>query len=972
MAKKEEFRVGELTVDRSAFVDALISSISQQQRLEQEVLQASARAGCVSLSTATETGSRSLGDMSAAARERVEESALSAVEDLQFDFPSPRPEDARALTMLLAESFVRRSAEPSAKRVSSDRFRREFHVAARFVDGLLFCSARHSSTAADNQSGSENGLVGRKRDGKSSGEDSDGEAFVKAPPVMGLALSAECSAELCALVLIVIVRVLVAPSSRDDEGALGLSLAQQLLSDPALEDGARDSGVAGKDDEALIEAEVQRLQGVVANEQSAATLLHDDDEEVWAAEPDDDDFVYEGLDPGSVASAMDSLSSTPVRAPKTEPDRGLSLASAQRRLRYLLRAFSFSAVAALSPIAWARLGLVKDTAEIIKHLRRALRSSVPNDDGARSPLLAIGRGDKDDGNGIFRSEAVAQEACIEEAWVRYAYALRDHLLGLCSGNVGVSTRAAIDDLDCGGDGEPDDEEDQEDDRAHDRKGSNHGTRKHSSGSNKKKKKKKNRKDDKKMSNVATAATSNARSHYVSKDSIEEVLQVFFYLLDDQEEVPSSNGNAGDEVSLSRSVALLIFQSVIRNLVKRSSQGTNSHASSQHVEPNQVAIMSIRHGLKERLPRLTRCLEAVTERLVEIAASDRSGGTHAKAKGQASTANSQQTDRPEGGAMSLTLEQAKVLIVVMAFCCNVTFPGLEDSTSTVCVSGMPPTPLLLSSGMLRGVLKLCAVLTAFEKSPMTSGSEGGEAKPLLVGRDEEEATRKSLPLVRTLALGLLASLVAQGDSIADYSIRAPSTSRLLLFLSSSATQAELLLLGIFLSVGCPASGERNVKHSATETHSIVNSDTIHSKIATAFMDLLSANESACAGDEDGQKHDCLLMVLAWLSCLPSRVLLRIRCWMKRPEGRWFLDWTTSATEIIRQMPSPSITSDGIKNEHAEEGPTTAIDDDLKHARAAVAGQVRPRGEDKRMARYVQDAHRILKQLSEEELGSSKTD
>ena len=151
-------------------------------------------------------------------------------------------------------------------------------------------------------------------------------------------------------------------------------------------------------------------------------------------------------DPGSVASAMDSLSSNPVRAPKTEPD-GPVPGQRAGRLRYLLRA-SFSAVA-VSPIAW-RVGLVKDTAEIIKHLRRALRSSVPNDDGARSPLLAIGRGDKDDGNGIFRSEAVAQEACIEEAWVRYAYALRDHLLGLCSGNIGVSTRAAIDDLDCGG------------------------------------------------------------------------------------------------------------------------------------------------------------------------------------------------------------------------------------------------------------------------------------------------------------------------------------------------------------------------------------------------------------------------------------------------------------------------------------------------------------------------------------------
>ena len=415
MAKKDEFRVGDLTVDRNAFVDALISSISQQQSLEQEVLQASARG--VSLSTATGTRSRSLRDMSTAARERVEESALSAVEDLQFDFPSPRPEDARALTMLLAESFVRRSAAPSAKRVSLDRFRREFHVAARFVDGLLYCSTRHSSTATDNRSGGEN-------------NDSDDDTFVQAPPVMGLALSAECSAELCALVLIVIVRVLVAPTSKDDVGEFGLSLAQQLLLDPALEDDARDSAVAGKDDEALIEAELQRLQGVVANSQSGATLLHDDDEEVWAAEPDDDDFVYEGLDPGSVASAMDSLSLNHVRAPKREPDQGLSLVSAQRRLRYLLRAFSFSAVAALSPTAWARLGLVKDTAEIIKHLRRALRSSVPNDDGATCPLLVIerSRGDKDDGNSILSSEAVAQEACMEEAWVRYAYALRDHLL----------------------------------------------------------------------------------------------------------------------------------------------------------------------------------------------------------------------------------------------------------------------------------------------------------------------------------------------------------------------------------------------------------------------------------------------------------------------------------------------------------------------------------------------------------------
>ena len=139
----------------------------------------------------------------------------------------------------------------------------------------------------------------------------------------------------------------------------------------------------------------------------------------------------------------------------------MPLRALRRRLVHLLRSFSFSAVGALSAPAWSRLGLVSDVSVIVDELRRATlrqrrRMTVtrhaagkkprqPSKGNSRSsPLLSFADDDDEDDDAATAAAAGASsddydddEAAVvtamEEAWVRYAYALRDHLLALCSG-----------------------------------------------------------------------------------------------------------------------------------------------------------------------------------------------------------------------------------------------------------------------------------------------------------------------------------------------------------------------------------------------------------------------------------------------------------------------------------------------------------------------------------------------------------
>ena len=129
-------------------------------------------------------------------------------------------------------------------RCGPTRFAREFRISKDFVDGLLYCATRQSAPAPsatkndgdeDDEEEEEGGedeeakkkeaarareKAKRKAAATAAGfgalEDSDDdeeeeELVLEAPPVMGSTVSADCSAELAALVLIRCVRLLLEP-----------------------------------------------------------------------------------------------------------------------------------------------------------------------------------------------------------------------------------------------------------------------------------------------------------------------------------------------------------------------------------------------------------------------------------------------------------------------------------------------------------------------------------------------------------------------------------------------------------------------------------------------------------------------------------------------------------------------------------------------------------------------------------------
>jgi hypothetical protein len=540
------------------------------------------------------------------------------------------------------------------------------------------------------------------------------------------------------------------------------------------------------------------------------------------------------------------------------------------------------------------------------------------------------------------------------------------------------------------------------------------------------------------------AASSSAARMIPKGSVDAVLSVFFSLFDDKDDEESnasgaSNGGSdADDMSPGRSVSLLILQSVIRTLSDAPALSSSSSGGSGSgrgrgsssgggggggEQPNQLAVLSLRKGLVERLPAMGTCLEAVTDRIVEAVAD----------KPVATTAAVTASGGSDGKSKAVVLlEQARVLVTVAAFCCNVTFRGASSSSSSsssssqtasvgvVTVTGLPPTPLLLSSGLLRTALKLGAVLTAFDYKKTEDvdgddeddGGEGAEAKADTERKRAAVGARgASVAAARASVVGLVAALVAHGDTIADFAVRAPSTAKILAALSpgsagaAAAPTTEVLVLCLFLSVGCqslPTGGSRlkqqpqTTKTSTADGSFKLSGETVHGLTASAFVNLLSDDDKGGGGGGSStpvasaaSSVSQAAAVLAWLAPMPPRVLDRIRKWMRGAEGGWFVNWTESVAASLQPMPTPTpmptppdsattpVPPVRPVNESSQPGNNSnATNDDGDHHRddgdrpPEKAG--RARGRRKREAGILQDARRVLKLLGEKEAGGNKTD
>ena len=107
---------------------------------------------------------------------------------------------------------------------------------------------------------------------------------------------------------------------------------------------------------------------------------------------------------------------------------------------------------------------------------------------------------------------------------------------------------------------------------------------------------------------------------------------------------------------------------------------------------------------------------------------------------------------------------------------------------------------------------------------------------------------------------MAALVAHGDTIADFAVRAPSTAKILAALSpgsagaAAAPTTEVLVLCLFLSVGCqslPTGGSRlkqqpqTTKTSTADGSFKLSGETVHGLTASAFVQQLRAKSGTVA-------------------------------------------------------------------------------------------------------------------------------
>lgn len=294
-----------MSVNRDVFIKAMISSLEVQQELEKEV------------------GASAVAELSPAALARLDESALAGAEDFTFDFPAPTAADAIALAKALGNLT---SAKPRPS-----LFAREFVLSKRFLDGLTYCISKHGAV-----------------------EDGPG-------------LGAGLAAEIGALVLVKCVRALLvdpalAATLLRDEGldvfARPPPPAQQPPPEPPALAGfgaAEGDGQIERPTETPIEegaVEGQRGDGSAISVIAAAGSVAD--EEVWAAEPDDDDYVYEAYAPAQAHPAghtpIDVASEGAYGREGGQRGRAGTRASPRdlrRRFAGLLGAFNASALSAL-------------------------------------------------------------------------------------------------------------------------------------------------------------------------------------------------------------------------------------------------------------------------------------------------------------------------------------------------------------------------------------------------------------------------------------------------------------------------------------------------------------------------------------------------------------------------------------------------------------------------------------------------
>jgi len=763
----------------------------------------------------------------------------------------------------------------------------------------------------------------------------------------------------------------------------------------------------------------------------------DEDGEVWAAESDDDDVVYEGADPAAVAKAFKDLDAPPAALPhgmvsaygSSSSSYGSSsssygsgngitklawarsdplavAASLRKRRAYVLKSFSSSMLLALPPKTWAKLEVAQDILVIIRALRKQ-RSHDGQTTGSVAAAAAREAGTAE-GTDIPAGVQAASNA-EEEAWVRYACALRDFLIcrPLPASQTDTVLAVVLELFD-----DNDDNEGSAPNESH------------------------------AATKLAAAASRMA--------------------------LGGSSSRSEEDTGLGPgpSMALLLCHSLATSLNSHrlnsfapsgggSGSSSSGGATPQHTELSALAD-SLRRGLCARLPLLTQGLDAATEVLVAAFAApavnraSKETTTEVAAAATIPTTGFSSPGMPSpeselSGSAAVALEQARVLLGCAAFGSGVALAtsngaaGSRNSNTssnsnssgggggsgralTACPFGAPaPAALLLSSGCLRAVLKLLATLSAAppSSSSTTTTSSASEATtpPLMPPPQVLEVAR--------LARALLACWCAQGQStLVDFVVRSPSTPKALsaLHLSTAYTTATpvaasepgAVLLAMVLSMGISSTSAGatsplpgGATGFAASVHGLAR-DAATALLPLSMQEGSSISSSGCSTSvRDENDLGGVVSLVASLGALGPRVVVQVRAWAKKPAGSWVIPWlkalqaqlleapkkkkTTAATGACEAGPiTPIADTSPSLLEAAEATPSppsalapseealvsreaTADGDDNAEMEAAapeLAGEAR--GATRAAAARRAEAIRVLKQLLAVEAGGNKTD
>ena len=796
---------------------------------------------------------------------------------------------------------------------------------------------------------------------------------------------------------------------------------------------------------------------VVVVEAVSAVQEMDGDGEVWAAESDDDDVIYEGADPAEVAKAFKALDAPPApssahgmpsayssgssyrgglggvgggsgrQAMGRSCDPAAVAASLRRRRAYVLKSFSSSMLLALPPNTWAKVDLVEDIRAIIRALRKqrfydSQTTEVAPSAGSAPATPASAR------TGLETSAVTSAEGTKlsagaqaasnveEEAWVRYACALRDFLISRpLPAPQTESVLAVVLDL-------FDDDHDDE-----------------------------------------SAST--------ERDAAKELTAATSKMTLGSRSSSSGDGDAG--FGPGPSMALLLCHSLATSLNanKLSSftpSGGNGSSSSGTAASNKstelpALVDSLRRGLCTRLPLLTQGLDASTEVLVAAFAApavnqaNKETATATEAVAAFSLPELPSSSIELSGSAAVALEQARVLLGCAAFGSGVALAATNSARSrnsnsgsstsstsssnssgggservlTACPFGAPaPAAVLLSSGCLRAVLKLLATLAAATPSPSSTAAPHFLPPPQVLE-------------VARLARALLACWCAQGHStVVDFVVRSPSTPKALSVLTpltaSAAAAAPVVmmsepgavLLAMVLSMGISSSSSSSGVTSPLPggaTGFAASAHGLAREAATALLppslqtspssdgSLAAINVSGSSSSTrsvEGGDLDGAVALVASLGALGPRVVVQVRAWAKKPVGAWVIPWlkvlqahlleapkrNTAATATSAAGPVISVADTSPSNLEAAEAappplPPSAVEvsspsiseealisgqaaanggDDAEFEAAApeLAGEAR--GATRAAAARRAEAIRVLKQLLAVEAGGNKTD